>query len=114
MRQNKGEKMKEEPKQIKMYPLEKILSTSLGDYMNFTEKPLNLPFSAKYDLVGISVQRFNSSTAYGTNFLSIKEEFATQVPMNAEMVLDYTVNLSLNDRGMRYVANGVALVKKGE
>lgn len=60
-----------------VFPLEKILTVTAGDYVKSVEKELK-----DYKLVGVN---FHTDVAYP----KVNEEFSSKVPENAEVVTDY-------------------------
>ena len=93
--------MTDEPK--KTFPLEKILTVSVCDYINHGYGARD----TKYKMVGVHAE---SSQEH-----NLHEDFAARVPINAEVVVSYRTSVAtsyIDLKGKRSVkvASGTALV----
>jgi len=99
------------------FPLEKILTISETDYIGH-HKEINPIY---YDLVGIHFTSYitqDTCGRYAGELPSLKEEFAKQVPENAEVVLGFVDSVGGSEsatmigspRFIVYIASGTALV----
>ena len=85
----------------KLFPLEKILTISAGDYLNITRSNTN------YDLVGVH----NGSGV--CDFEIAIHNFRISVPHGAEVVVDYRVAMAESESpSVYFVISGTALVPK--
>ena len=91
------------------FPLEKILNTSLGDYLAFRKDKKNLINDENYHLHSISIQRFEP-LSYNLEKENILAEFQNHVSICTEVVVDYKVIISTKFLGTTYIASGVALI----
>lgn len=78
----------------RLFPLEKILTVSAGDYVESKLKKLN-----NYSLIGIH--------SHGD-----VEDLARIVPKNAEVVVNYRAFVSSSRTVTRYICYGTALIPK--
>ena len=108
----------------KGFPLEKILSISATDYFTIKGKD-----PSKYNTIGINVEDMEPKELL-SDFkpkIAVKEKFSRQIPVNTEVVVEYSAslnvaigtNLNPADTGARkqvafisYIAEGTALIPK--
>ena len=95
------EKRLAEPK--KPFPLEKILTVSLKDWMD--SKGVPSAFLSDYEIVGVHAEAFSDPHNLST---SVIQRFAEQVPEGTKVVVGY--RMSISDK--YGVASGTALVPK--
>ena len=91
-----------EPK--KPFPLEKILTVSLKDWMD--SKGVPSAFLSDYELVGIHVEHSTNPGLFSAPQLI--QAFAERVPKDTAVVVKYTPSVS----GSYRVASGTALLPK--
>ena len=94
----------------KFFPLEKILTVSLNDYINYSGL-----LKSAYDLIGIHSE--DDGTAYplreGISYPLMLAQFGTKVPSNAIVVVDFMYGFGERKDNEHYVcASGTAIVPK--
>ena len=91
----------------KTFPLEKILTVSVGDYVD----NMGARRSSDYDMVGVHVMNSYPHPGGVTPFDNIYLAFAKKVPENAEVVVNFKTNVSLHSSAV-YTASGTALIPR--
>jgi hypothetical protein len=97
--------------------LSKILTVSADEYVRSKSKEGTILSLFNYDMVGVQsagdwsqdITANNNTKDYGS---LPQAQFAKNVPDNAEVVVNYSANVSISRGSNRYTAQGTALIPK--